>query len=457
MKNKIICSLVVVFLLSMAVLPASGAIYILKEKEDIDGILNSGYEVKMFFIGRIDDLIIDEQQTSFYPINVFIIAIQKYDETTTSYIGRIKSTSQRFYLSNDYDFKGILTLRFICGGFRYEEHGPDVPSILFTKTDTDEINRLTVVSVDPVDVLWSDIRLLVDGEACNHGNSGTVKAGDIIDLTSIAGTGEYTVSIIHIPTNTLIGVYEFTGAEISITFVQDEENHTLTVVAVIPDNIRWDDLRIEHEGSVIIIIISDDGDGFVDAGEGIFSLYGLVEIFYEPTDTLIGSWEFSEMPPIISFTQDEEDHSLTVVAVIPDDIFWDDIRVEHEGIMTGFQDDGDGIVEAGEMILCVYGHTEIYYKPTNTLIATFEFPQLTPQIIFMQDEEDHMLTVVSIGIYPDDVLWGDLRIEHEGAFIIIGDDFDGVVEVGEIIGNLFGHVEIYYEPTGDIIAEFEFP
>jgi len=291
MKNKILCSLIVVFLLSMAVLPASGAIYILKEKEDIDEILNSGYEVKMFFIGRIDDLIIDEQQTSFYPINVFIIAIQKYDETTTSYIGRIKSTSQRFYLPNNYDFKGILTLRFICGGFRYEEHGPDVPSISFTKTDTDEINQLTVVSVDPVDVLWPDIRLLVDGEARNHGNSGTVKAGDIIDLTSIAGTGEYTVSIIHIPTNTLIGVYEFTGAEISITFVQDEKDHSLTVVAVIPDNIRWDDLRIEHEGSVIIIS-DDDGDGFVDAGEMILCVYGHTEIYYKPTNTLIATFEF---------------------------------------------------------------------------------------------------------------------------------------------------------------------
>jgi hypothetical protein len=166
--------------------------------------------------------------------------------------------------------------------------GTVTPTITFIQTDQSSTNTLTVVSVDPVGVLWSDIRLLVDGEARNHGNSGTVNAGDVIDLTSIAGTGEYTVSIIHIPTNTLIGVYEFTGAEISITFVQDEENHTLTVVSVSPDNIPWNDIRIE------------DGDGFivrpahefVEPGDIIQALDGFVQIYHIPTNTLIGEWYF---------------------------------------------------------------------------------------------------------------------------------------------------------------------
>ena len=39
----------------------------------------------------------------------------------------------------------------------------------------------------------------------------TITAGDIIDLSNIAGNGEYAVSIRYIPSNTLIGEYAFTG------------------------------------------------------------------------------------------------------------------------------------------------------------------------------------------------------------------------------------------------------
>ncbi|GAH01619.1 unnamed protein product [marine sediment metagenome] len=39
--------------------------------------------------------------------------------------------------------------------------------------------------------------------------SRTVLAGDIIDITGIAGTGIYTITIRHIPTNTLIGEFDF--------------------------------------------------------------------------------------------------------------------------------------------------------------------------------------------------------------------------------------------------------
>ena len=95
MKKKIICSLAVVFMLGFVVIPVSGAINITKDREDIERIIDSGYEVKMFFMGRIDDLMIEEHQMSFYPVNMIIIANQKIDGTTSSYIGHIKSTSHR--------------------------------------------------------------------------------------------------------------------------------------------------------------------------------------------------------------------------------------------------------------------------------------------------------------------------------------------------------------------------
>ena len=86
------------------------------------------------------------------------------------------------------------------------------PSVMFTKTDQSATNTLTVVAVDPVTVEWEDIELLVDGMVENHGMLGIVIAGDIIDLTSIAGTGAYTISFRHIPTNTLLASFEFTAA-----------------------------------------------------------------------------------------------------------------------------------------------------------------------------------------------------------------------------------------------------
>jgi len=457
MKNKIICSLVVVFLLSMAVLPVSGALYILKEKEDIDEILNSGYEVKMFFIGRIDDLIIDEQQTSFYPVNVFIIAIQKYDETTTSYIGHIKSTSQRFYLPNDYGFKGILTLRFICGGFQYEEHGPDVPSITFTKTDTDEINQLTVVSASPADVYWIDLELQVDGTAADHGMSGTVTAGDMIDITSIAGTGAYTITIRHIPTNTLIGSWDFTAGTVTptITFTQTDQSstNTLTVVSVDPVDVLWSDIGLLVDGDAR----NHGNSGTVTAGDiiDLTSIAGTgeytVSIIHIPTNTLLGIYEFTGAGISITFEQDEENHSLTVVAVVPDNIRWGDLRIEHEGFITGISDDGDGFVDVDESILSLYGLTEIYYEPTGQIIGTWIFPD--PMIMFTQNEEDHSLIVIAV--VPDDVRWDDLRIEDGDGFIVRpAHEF---VTPGDIIFALDGLVQIYYIPTGRLIGEWEFP
>jgi len=86
------------------------------------------------------------------------------------------------------------------------------PMITFVQVDKATENSLTVVSADPSDMPWSDIELQVDGTPASHGMTGTVTAGHRIDITAIAGTGAYTILIRHIPTNTLIGVYDFTAA-----------------------------------------------------------------------------------------------------------------------------------------------------------------------------------------------------------------------------------------------------
>jgi hypothetical protein len=211
MRGKIL-SIFAMMIIIGTIIPVSEAVNVIWEKDEIDELLRSRNIMRMFFVGRISDLLVDEQEISFYPTNLWIIAYQRYEGSTSSYIGHIKNMDQRFYMPQEYEFRGILTRRFICGGYRYiHDVQPEIPSI---------------------------------------------------------------------------------------TFVQDEEDHTLTVLTVEPDDVLWDHLDIYNEGD--ITGISEDGDGIVESGEFIFSLYGLVEIYHEPTDVLLGTWQFPP-PPYLSY------------------------------------------------------------------------------------------------------------------------------------------------------------
>ena len=102
------------------------------------------------------------------------------------------------------------------------------PTITFLKEDKAAVNTLTVIAADPSDVSWGDIEILVNGTAVDHNETGAVTAGTIIDITDLVNasllsgaldgtgisskTGAYTISIRHVPTNTLIGTYDFTAA-----------------------------------------------------------------------------------------------------------------------------------------------------------------------------------------------------------------------------------------------------
>ena len=83
------------------------------------------------------------------------------------------------------------------------------PTIGFTQIDNETENKLIVTSVSPVDLTWEDIDLCVNNTAMEHDNLGIINYGDVIDLTSIAGTGNYTVYIIYEPTNIILNSYNF--------------------------------------------------------------------------------------------------------------------------------------------------------------------------------------------------------------------------------------------------------
>jgi len=81
------------------------------------------------------------------------------------------------------------------------------PVITFSKTDQATTNTLTVISADPGDLDWGDLVLKVGGTTTAHGQTGNVEAGDIITIST---TGDYTVTIAHTPSNTLVGEWDFT-------------------------------------------------------------------------------------------------------------------------------------------------------------------------------------------------------------------------------------------------------
>ena len=88
------------------------------------------------------------------------------------------------------------------------------PTLTFIKEDKSAVNTLTVIAADPADLAWGDLELqnATAGTTLAHGETGTVTAGTVLDIATLAGTGAYTISIRHIPTNTLIGTYDFTAA-----------------------------------------------------------------------------------------------------------------------------------------------------------------------------------------------------------------------------------------------------
>jgi len=95
----------------------------------------------------------------------------------------------------------------MMGGNVQYEH-----SISFSKQDLSDYNSLNVIYSYPSDIDWNDLELRVDYNTEDHGMSGTVTVADSINITNIAGTGEYNITIIYIPTNTLIGSWNFIAA-----------------------------------------------------------------------------------------------------------------------------------------------------------------------------------------------------------------------------------------------------
>lgn len=156
MKRLIALVIVASFLFSILA-PLGLSIQSTQEKT-----ITNPLRVTYFFFGRIDDLQRDDYATSFIGKNVLLYFYSNSPDMKGWYAGHIKGT-QRFYVSSDYEFHGFMTLHFVCGVFKHQL--PSTPSIMFMSNIFD--NSITVMSVSPENILWSDITNVGSGNACS--------------------------------------------------------------------------------------------------------------------------------------------------------------------------------------------------------------------------------------------------------------------------------------------------
>jgi hypothetical protein len=350
-KMKLICLCAAVLLLC-TMIPASGAMRVLSEKETINKLQNSStFLEKQFIIGRISDLKIDDYDTSFIPENIFIIFYQKSSHFTGSYVGHIRDNNNHFYVSKDFESRAILTPHFICGFFRYER--PETPQILFVQDDT--ARTLLVTSIDLADVLWSDI-VNVGSGSCVLPTSDYVSAGDMI--TDCYGQ----IELLYQPSNTMLCYYEFTPMDPQIGFMIIQPGHTIHITYVIPSNVRWSDLQNIGFGWCYF-----PEKEFIEAGDEITDCYGSLQIHYIPTGTLLASYVFG---PYVNLVQNDGEHSLTVVGIFPTDTLWSNVQNIGNGSCSL---PSKMYIEAGDVITDCSGRITLQYIPTCDDLGTFNF------------------------------------------------------------------------------------
>lgn len=268
MKRLIALVIVASFLFSILA-PLGLSIQSTQEKT-----ITNPLRVTYFFFGRIDDLQRDDYATSFIGKNVLLYFYSNSPDMKGWYAGHIKGT-QRFYVSSDYEFHGFMTLHFVCGVFKHQL--PSTPSIMFMSNIFD--NSITVMSVSPENILWSDITNVGSG-SCVFPPNMYVTAGD--NITDCYGT----IQLLHIPTNTILATFDFPSVP-SIMFTADQVDHTLTVVSVSPRNVPWSDIANIGEGSCNVPLI-----GSITAGDVITNCLGTITLEHTPSSTIIGTFDF---------------------------------------------------------------------------------------------------------------------------------------------------------------------
>lgn len=168
----------------------------------------------------------------------------------------------------------------------------------------------------------------------------------------------------------------------SLHINSDDNEDTLVIVSVDPEDLEWSDFRIVGDCDT-----SGLGNSVV-AGDTITDCNGIIVISHTPTNLLMGTWIFSENIPILQFVKDDIDNKLIVASVSTSNLKWSDFSIftncssiqmyeesEWVTVNTGQLSDDFGYVEVGDYLRNIKGECSIIIRhiASNTLIGTWDF------------------------------------------------------------------------------------
>jgi hypothetical protein len=219
-------------------------------------------------------------------------------------ISPTETTTYKLIATNSSSTKNVTTQIIVIANNSEENNSESIPSIAFTKTST----KLIVTGTDS-GLKWADFT--ITGEYNDSLLGENVIAGDTI--TECSGT----ITIVHNPTNALIGSWTFVNEEPKNQTPNIEFTKTSTklIVTGIDSNLDWNDFEVTWDTtattatlnrSIALMVasgiltltngnrIAPDGTT-IRAGDYIEisrSTSTVFQIIYIPTNSLIGTWTF---------------------------------------------------------------------------------------------------------------------------------------------------------------------
>ena len=190
-----------------------------------------------------------------------------------------ETTTYKLTATNNTSTKNVTTQIIVIMNNPEENNSVNNPDIAFTKSS----NILTVSRTDE-GLKWDDFT--ITGECDKSALGGYIIAGDTI--TSCSGI----ITIIHNPTNSLIGSWTFVNEEpIKTPDMAFNKQYTpIKGIRIIRADtwVKWDDLHIDGGTKPMFTSIT------VVAGEFISlnTTDSTITIVYTPTNTLMGAWTF---------------------------------------------------------------------------------------------------------------------------------------------------------------------
>jgi len=241
-----------------------------------------------------------------------------------------------------------------------------------------------------------------------------------------------------------------------ISWIQNDENNTITVDAISESGLNWDNIQITG--------IATKPTGTIEVNDSITGCSGIVTISWNDTK-LPGTWTFIENStndvPEIGFVKVEENKYLMVTSVSESGLSWDNIQI------TGIATKPTGTIEVNDSITGCSGIVIISWEGTILPPGSWYFTEenaTMPNINF--DKTSNKITVwyVDPGLDWNDfiVIYNDLTLvllnAETGTTLASGDevaDEGTMIMVGDYIyAENAGTLNLWYKPANSYKGEW---